>query len=200
MKPHRIISHSCALAAAALVLLPAGAQAGSALSGYGGPGQGSQAVLGAALIGGHRGGSQGGSGGSSGGSASGGASEAAAGSAGASETGSGEAAGSSQQGSSSGSPSNGGARHGSSHSGNAGEGSSRQGSSRSASGSAAQAPATARGFYPASERVPAGGEGTVFGLTGGDLLLVILAAGILVLLGGLTWRMGDSSHRARADG
>src|SRR4051812_5612016 len=55
------------LAAGALACAPAGADAGSLLSGYGGPGQGSQALLGSALIGGGGGSSSGGSGGGSGG-------------------------------------------------------------------------------------------------------------------------------------
>lgn len=50
------------LAVAVSAALPAGAQAGSLLSGYGGPGQGSQAVLGSTLINGPGGGSGGGAG------------------------------------------------------------------------------------------------------------------------------------------
>ena len=66
MKSHRRpISIAALLAAGALAYAPAGANAGSLLSGYGGPGQGSQALLGSTLIGG--GGSSGGSGGGSGG-------------------------------------------------------------------------------------------------------------------------------------
>jgi hypothetical protein len=48
------------------VLAPAGASAGSLLSGYGGPGQGNQAILGSVLLGGPSGG-QGGSAGAGGG-------------------------------------------------------------------------------------------------------------------------------------
>jgi hypothetical protein len=47
----------------AMALLPASSRAGSLLSGYGGPGEGNQAILGAALLNGPRGGG-GGSGGS----------------------------------------------------------------------------------------------------------------------------------------
>jgi hypothetical protein len=50
---------------AATALLPASAQASSVLSGYGGPGQGNQVILGASLLNGPRGGSGGGSGGGS---------------------------------------------------------------------------------------------------------------------------------------
>jgi hypothetical protein len=54
--------------------LPATADAGSLLSGYGGPGQGSQAILGAAVIGG---GASGSAGGGTGGGAAGSGSETA---------------------------------------------------------------------------------------------------------------------------
>jgi hypothetical protein len=55
------------IALVAAVLVPAAASAGSLLSGYGGPGEGNQAILGSALLGGPSGTS--GSGGGSGGSA-----------------------------------------------------------------------------------------------------------------------------------
>lgn len=61
---------AAALAAAALVAaaaLPSAAAASPLLSGYGGPGQGNQAILGSALVNPPRGGSGGGSAGSSGG-------------------------------------------------------------------------------------------------------------------------------------
>jgi len=63
MKSHRsIINIAVAVAFAAL---PATAGANSLLSGYGGPGQGSQVILGSTLLGGSAGGAGGGGGGSS---------------------------------------------------------------------------------------------------------------------------------------
>ncbi|MBA3809588.1 MAG: hypothetical protein H0X28_14535 [Solirubrobacterales bacterium] len=57
MRRHRVITTAALLALA----LPATAEAGSLLSGYGGPGQGNQAILGATVVGGASGGSGGGS-------------------------------------------------------------------------------------------------------------------------------------------
>jgi hypothetical protein len=65
MKSRRKIISIIAGLAAAIALLPASAQASSVLSGYGGPGQGNQVILGAALLNGPRGGAGGGSGGGS---------------------------------------------------------------------------------------------------------------------------------------
>lgn len=70
MKSHRTISLTLTLLAVLLGAVPASAPANSLLSGYGGPGEGSQAILGSTLVGGAGGGRGGGgsSGGSSGGS------------------------------------------------------------------------------------------------------------------------------------
>jgi hypothetical protein len=68
MKTQRVISTTASLlAVAASLSTPAPAPANSLLSGYGGPGQGSQAILGSALVNGPSGGGGGtsGSGGSS---------------------------------------------------------------------------------------------------------------------------------------
>lgn len=57
MRSQRLITTSATMAALALpALAPALASAGSLLSGYGGPGQGNQAILGSALLGGPSGG------------------------------------------------------------------------------------------------------------------------------------------------
>jgi hypothetical protein len=193
MKNHRIISYSCAAAAAILLVLPVGAQAGSStLSGYGGPGEGNQAVLGSALVGGHGGGGSSGAG--SGGQGSG---------AGAEGSGPGAAAvesSSSQDQSAQGAdgPSSSSAQSGS------GAGKARP-NSRSKTSSGAHAspqgqPVAARSYYPAAEHVPAGGQGTVLGLTADDLLYVILALVILVLVGLFTRRLDDSASPARNRG
>jgi hypothetical protein len=189
MNTHRIITHSCAVAAVALALLPAAAQAGSVLSGYGGPGEGSQAVLGSALIGGPRGGS-GGSRGGGGGAAGSGSSQGSEETSSSSESSSQSSSGSSTQ-----------ARDGSSSGESAGGGAARGGATPpSASRSAPSPAASPRGLYPAAERVPAGSGGTVLGLTSQDLLYVILAAVILVLLGLFTRRTADPAGRARTGG
>jgi len=65
------------------VLAPAGASAGSLLSGYGGPGQGNQAILGSVLLGGPSGGQGGSAGAGGGGSVAGGPGNSTAGSTGA---------------------------------------------------------------------------------------------------------------------
>ncbi len=63
MKTHRVISTTASLLAVALSLsAPASAPANSLLSGYGGPGQGNQAILGSALVNGPSGGGGGASG------------------------------------------------------------------------------------------------------------------------------------------
>ena len=66
MRRHRVITTAAFLALA----VPTTAQASSLLSGYGGPGQGNQAILGATVIGGSAGGGSSGSGGGSSTSAS----------------------------------------------------------------------------------------------------------------------------------
>jgi len=72
------------LTAVCCVLTPAAASAGSLLSGYGGPGQGNQAILGSVLLGGPSSGGQGGSAGAGGGgSVAGGLGNSPAGSTGA---------------------------------------------------------------------------------------------------------------------
>ncbi len=64
------LTTACLLTLSLSAALPAAAPAGSLLSGYGGPGQGSQEIIGAGLVnGGSRGGGGSGGGGSSGGSA-----------------------------------------------------------------------------------------------------------------------------------
>jgi hypothetical protein len=193
MKNHRIFSYSCAVATAVLLALPIAAQAGSStLSGYGGPGEGNQAVLGSALVGGHGGGGNSGAG-SGGQSASAGAEGSAAG-APAAETGSSQ--GQSTQGADE--PNSRPAASGSG-AGKAKPGSRAKTSSGSNGSSQAQ-PAAARSYYPAAEHVPAGGQGTVLGLTADDLLYVILGLVILVLVGLFTRRLDDSASSARSRG
>lgn len=208
MKTHRITSYGCAAALVALLVLPTVAHAGSALSGYGGPGEGNQAVLGSALIGGHRGGGSGGGEGSSGQNSSGqgsGAAESSGGGEG-SAGGSGESSGSPgaetsgtgaapTRGSGSSQPGT-----GSAASGHNGGGASQARSKESTDAGVATPQATLRGLYPAAERVPSGGQGSVLGLTGTDLLYVVLAVAALVFVGVLTWRLDGSAPSPREGG
>ena len=86
MRSRRIIASAVICIAGLLAAMPAAASAGSLLSGYGGPGEGSQVILGASLVNGPRGGggspggggSQGGSSRAGGGSTAGGESSTVA--------------------------------------------------------------------------------------------------------------------------
>jgi hypothetical protein len=194
MKKRRIITQICALAAVAAVVVPAPAQASSLLSGYGGPGQGNQAVLGSALLKGPKG--KGGGSGGSGYSLSDGAS---------SGTGESSGAGSSPTtgvGGGSGRGTGGGSATGSGHAGSGhATHSDRSGATRrpSRTSRANTSPST-QSFYPAAERVPSGQQGGILGLSTKGLLYIILAAGALALLAVLTRRLGDASTRAGAGG
>jgi hypothetical protein len=171
MKLHRIIILICVLLAAATAAVPVAAQASSLLSGYGGPGQGSQAILGSALLNGPKGG--GGSGGAG--------SAAASGAEGSTRL----PAAPATQGSSSGS-------HPSAPAGKGTSGA-HGGTSRAAGTDGREAARTIaaaqRSFYPAAERVPSGDGSGALGLTGADLIYIILAVGVLVSLGVLTRRV-----------
>ncbi len=186
------------LVAAVSACAPTAAVAGTLLSGYGGPGQGSQAVLGAKLLGGPGKGSGGSSGGSPrGGSGSGSASqEGGAGSAGGEGSGgaapaSGNSAGSSSAGSASGGT---GASHPAAPVKHKGRGSRGSSGSRSTA-PAATALAAQNAFigYTAAQRASAGSP---LGISGEDLLYVILVLGVLAMTGVLTARM--ASERAHA--
>lgn len=192
MKNHRIISYSCAAAVAVVLALPVAAQAGSStLSGYGGPGEGNQAVLGSALVGGHGGGGNSGAGsGSQGGGA--GAEGSATGATVESGTSQGQSAQGAREPSSSSATSSAGAGKAKPHN--------RSKTASGTSGRPQGQPAAASSYYPAAEHVPAGGQGTVLGLTADDLLYVILGLVILVLVGLFTRRLDDSASSARSRG
>ncbi|HEX3911682.1 MAG TPA: hypothetical protein VHW67_13385 [Solirubrobacteraceae bacterium] len=188
MRTHRTVIFIGALLAALAVALPASATASSLLSGYGGPGQGNQAILGSALVNGPRGG--GGGGGSSDSSGSSGESAASSSQAASSES---SASGSPGSGSSGGSGGSAGARH-SSHGATR---ASRHEAAKAQGGAGTPAAGTgtttaAASFYPAAERTPAG-EGGVLGLSSSDLIYVILGFAVLVFLGVLTGRLGRGS-------
>ncbi len=191
MKSHRIVIQTLVFLAATAAL-PVPALASSLLSGYGGPGQGNQAVLGSALLNGPKG--RGGSGGS------GGSGSAPSGSAG--QTSASSETTSTSQGATStstteqttsapaGKGSAGG--QGGSSKGNAtapASGKSRHAASQSSAVSHAS-------FYPAAERIPASTQGST--IPGSDILYIVLGAAILVSLGLLTRRAGADGRRESA--
>jgi hypothetical protein len=196
MRSHRI-AITIAVLAALTGAAPALARNGTLLSGYGGPGQGNQAVLGSTMLGGNGGGRPGGSGGSS-------AADSEA-----SESPSSPSLVAGRESSSSGAVSGvsgaqaapSGRRSGRSHSAAAASGAAL-GASR---GAAHAAPATAKpsaapvSLYPAAERIPSGGQGEVLGFSAADLLYIIIGAGVLVSLGVITRRLAAASpqHGAR---
>jgi hypothetical protein len=163
MRKHRVITTAALLALA----LPATANGGSLLSGYGGPGQGNQAVLGATVIGGASGGSGGGSS-SGGGSGSGSGTE----------------------------PSTGGATSNPTLALKSGRGATHTSSKEKtpngqASGSSAgayQAPSTLSANETASVGTPA------LGISGTDLVYLALAFAALLLTAAITGRLVRRPH------
>jgi hypothetical protein len=157
------------------------ALASSLLSGYGGPGQGNQAILGSALL------NRPGGGSGSGGSGSGGSSSLAS-SADTSTTSS-EAAASSGTGSSS--QTGAGRKTSSSRATGAQRGSQADRSTvRSAS------PPSIADVYAAAERGRPVPSTPAFGLSGADLLLIVLVLGMLALIGVLSRRLTRVSTAA----
>jgi hypothetical protein len=147
---------AAAIAALSFCVLPVGASASSTLlSGYGGPGEGNQAIIGSTLIGG---------GGGKGGGAGGGESQVSATTA-------------SIEASPSATSRHGSRAKGSSHSRKAGGASTGH-----ASGGAAST------YTPAAAATHDSG-GSTLGLTGGDLLYIVLALGFLALTALLTGRL-----------
>ncbi|HEX4466919.1 MAG TPA: hypothetical protein VH025_07005 [Solirubrobacteraceae bacterium] len=138
---------------------PATATAGSLLSGYGGPGQGNQAIIGSALVGGPSGG--GGSGGSTGTGSTVGGGEAAGGLLGAGSS-------------------------GRSSSRKSTRGSQRtKGKHRGSDVKSAQPVAAASGAIPPAHG-SAGVATPALGISAADLLYILLAAGALALTAGVT--------------
>jgi len=193
MKTRRKIIFIGGLMLALAVAWPTPSFASSLLSGYGGPGQGNQAILGSALVNGSRSGG-GGSGGSGAGGSEGSSSPGSGSDGSAAGEGGSSSSGSSGQGTGSGTTST--------SSGKSGSGSSTRGSH---SGSGARSSATGRNeagtavsvtasSYPASERVPpAGADSGTLGLSGADLIYLLLAIGTLLFMGVLATRLGRSS-------
>ncbi|HEY7831485.1 MAG TPA: hypothetical protein VIC06_13075 [Solirubrobacteraceae bacterium] len=177
------LTFTAALFFAGFVLAPGSASAGSLLSGYGGPGGGTQALLGSTLIGGHTSG-----GGSSGGSSTPGATQAsgegsaASGGGGIASRGGIASGGSAAKGA-------GGSGTGAATSGNSGaqhngaHGTKTPGTS--AGGSAAYT--SKGGSRPAG--IVAVSDTSPLGLTGTDVLLLVFVLGVLAITLGLTTRL-----------
>lgn len=177
MTRHQRTTSILVFAALVAAAVPGTAAANSLLSGYGGPGEGNQAILGSALLNTPKGG--GGSGGA--GSSLSQASSAR----------SGEAAGT--QGTD---------RSSADKKGSAGRSGKGAGAAKTA-GRGATAKATQSGsvIYPAASREEASGGSRALGLSGTDFVYIILALGVLALTGFLTVRLvrpaatrGSSGH------
>jgi hypothetical protein len=179
MRSHRTIISIGGIAVALAVALPAPALAKSLLSGYGAPGEGNQAILGSALLNGPRGG-----GGSGSGSANPSGSSSATGAGGSSnapgEATSGESAPSGSGGSEGGRSETGGGstRH-----------SARKAGQKAGRHAQPQAPARAADFYPVSERVVTGAHSGALGLSGAEVIYMVLVVGVLVFMGVTTRRL-----------
>ncbi|HTA15475.1 MAG TPA: hypothetical protein VK781_11525 [Solirubrobacteraceae bacterium] len=189
------IGSALALAGALFIAAPATALAGSPLlSGYGGPGAGEQAIVGAALLNGPHGGSGSGGSGSSGSGSSSGGSVGSTGGGGESSVGSSTGAGST------GSAHGSGSAQARAHTGS-GAGSS---STRTPLPSSIGAPQTggarntagrgARTFVYPSSLANASSDTSVIGMSGGDVLLLIGIIASLTLLGALTLRLARLQH------
>jgi hypothetical protein len=157
------------------------ALASSLLSGYGGPGQGNQAILGSALL------NRPGGGSGSGGSGSGDSSSLAS-SAGSSTTSS-EAAASSGTGSSN--QTGAGPKTSSSRATGA-----HRGSQADRSTVRSTSPPSIADVYAAAERGRPAPSTPAFGLSGTDLLLIVLVLGMLALIGVLSRRLTRVSTTA----
>jgi hypothetical protein len=174
MTSHRTISLTLTLLAALLSVAPSSAFAGPLLSGYGGPGEGNQAILGSTLIGG--------AGGGSGSSGSDGSSSSAVVGAGA-PPGQGNGA-------LSGSHGNGSKTHGAGTRPAGGGVRSRSGGRESSGGTAHAYQVSSGG---STSQAPGGLE--ALGLSDIDFLYLLLALGALGATGVLTRRLARTSSR-----
>jgi hypothetical protein len=169
MTSNRTIIPTVALLLALLAATPSVASANSLLSGYGGPGQGNQAILGASLLNGPSGGGGGGSSPSPPAVQSGSGSTISSGSGGLGPT-----------------P----RQRGKRAAGRTRRGAATGGGGR---GLVGETSGGAAGIYPASSAGGASqqapGDSGAFGLSGENLLLILLVVGVLVCTGVLTRRL-----------
>jgi hypothetical protein len=169
MKRHRTITPLVGLCLALCLATPVVAQANPILSGYGGPGQGNQAILGSALLNGPAGGGGGSGGGASAGSGISGENGSAT-----TATSAGSAGG----------------HRGASKQSSAHGQSGTQASSPQRIAQPRLDPASA---YLAAERGHAVGQSGAFGLGGQDLLYIILVLGALTLAAVFTRRLTQTT-------
>ena len=179
MSSRRTITQAILCIAAVAAAMPAAAHGGSLLSGYGGPGQGSQVILGSALVNGPPNGG-GGSGG--GGSGSEGSSTGTGESSTAAKAASGVATGAVTRSGGGGNTPTGGASH--RHAAGAGR-------RVSGSSSAGARPYSVVAREAALRQAAEGSE--PLGVTGSDLMYILLALGALILTGFITLRMAHTS-------
>lgn len=166
MKNHRTITSIFALLATLSAAAPAAAPASPLLSGYGGPGQGSQAILGSVLLNGSGGGSAGTGAPMTIGRANGTPSRAAA-------PGQTTAGGPSKQ----------------------ATGAARRGTDPVRAGRGGEVSGVASSAYPASEQRGAAQPSGTLGLSGEDLLYILLALATLAFAGVLTRRLTRTIER-----
>jgi hypothetical protein len=164
---HVRIIRTAALVLGVSCALPLAAQASTLLSGYGGPGQGNQAILGSALLNGPR---SGGGGGGSAGTASGSPTAVTANGVAETTSGSGTPSGRAPSGRAS--------KRAQGHA----RGSATTHAVPRGTRPALTGPAAIASSYPASER-GAGPTSVALGLSGEELLYTILALGALLLIG-----------------
>jgi hypothetical protein len=184
MRISRLTTATAALPATFLALVlaaalaPAYASAGSLLSGYGGPGQGNQEILGSALLNGPagKGGSGGGGSGPGTGAAAGGGTALTGAAAGA---GSVEAALAAPAGET----------HGSTAARPGGTAAGGRHADRRAPHASIPAARTYNGASSPARTHAGGGGSQTLGLSGADLLYILIALGVLAVTGGLTRRL-----------
>jgi hypothetical protein len=168
MTRHRTITPLVGLCLAVSLATSGAALANPILSGYGGPGQGNQAILGSALLNGPAGGGGGPGGGGSAGSLSSGENGLASTATGAGSARAGHGGASKQS-----------SAHG------------RSGTRASSTQGTAQARLDPSRAYLAAERGHTVGQSGAFGLGGQDLLYIILALGALTLAAVFTRRLNQ---------
>jgi hypothetical protein len=171
MRHQRIIS-IVAFVALLLAVMPSAVFANSLLSGYGGPGEGNQAILGSALLNAPKGG--GGGGGGAGQSSSPQLTETSA----------------AQKGGSSGT---------SKQASGARRTTRARSGKHAAAGGKTSGSATSAVIYPASSREVTTGGSRTLGLSGADLAYIILALGVLALTGFLTLRLARATATRESD-
>jgi hypothetical protein len=176
MRRQRLTITATLLVAAMPGVAPAIASAGPLLSGYGGPGQGNQAILGSAVVNNRSGGGGSGSGGSGSGRSSPGASSGGAAGAGIAAPGAGTAP-RSTTGASAGAK--GGVPAAASHS-------NEKQAKRPLAGTSGRSAATSASSSSLTASRGGAGGSQPLGLSGADLLYILLAFGVLVFTGILT--------------